>query len=142
MISDQVRTGFDKAPHRSLFRTLGLTDKELSRPLIAVVSAKSDIIPGHMHLDQIAEAVKAGVYAAGGSSSEHQRIYHGGTAGKASWLSKTAGQCDSHRNRYAEFRTGNLSGSYQFCISADGRNPRSDEKHEERDGNQHRTAKR
>ena len=67
MISDQVKTGFDKAPHRSLFRALGLTDEELSRPLIAVVSAKSDIIPGHMHLDQIAEAVKAGVYAAGGT---------------------------------------------------------------------------
>jgi len=67
MISYQVKTGFDKAPHRSLFRALGLTDEELSRPLIAVVSAKSDIIPGHMHLDQIAEAVKAGVYAAGGT---------------------------------------------------------------------------
>lgn len=67
MISDQVKNGFDKAPHRSLFRALGLTDEDLSRPLIAVVSAKSDIIPGHMHLDQIAEAVKAGVYAAGGT---------------------------------------------------------------------------
>ena len=67
MISDQVKTGFDKAPHRSLFNALGFTDEELSKPLIAVVSAKSDIIPGHMHLDQIAEAVKAGVYAAGGT---------------------------------------------------------------------------
>ncbi len=67
MISDQVKTGFDKAPHRSLFYALGLTDEELSKPLIAVVSAKSDIIPGHMHLDKIAEAVKAGVYAAGGT---------------------------------------------------------------------------
>ena len=67
MISDQVKTGFDKAPHRSLFNALGLTDEELSKPLIAVVSAKSDIIPGHMHLDKIAEAVKAGVYAAGGT---------------------------------------------------------------------------
>ncbi|MBQ3802923.1 MAG: dihydroxy-acid dehydratase [Oscillospiraceae bacterium] len=67
MISDNVKKGPDKAPHRSLFYALGLTDEELSKPLIAVVSAKSDIIPGHMHLDQIAEAVKAGVYAAGGT---------------------------------------------------------------------------
>ena len=67
MKSDSVKTGFDKAPHRSLFYAFGLTDEELRKPLIAVVSAKSDIIPGHMHLDKIAEAVKAGVYAAGGT---------------------------------------------------------------------------
>ena len=67
MLSDQVKTGPDKAPHRSLFNALGLTEEELSKPLIAVISAKSDIIPGHMHLDKIAEAVKAGVYAAGGT---------------------------------------------------------------------------
>ena len=67
MQSDSVKTGFDTAPHRSLFYALGLTDEELRKPLIAVVSAKSDIIPGHMHLDKIAEAVKAGVYAAGGT---------------------------------------------------------------------------
>ena len=70
MISDNVKKGPDKAPHRSLFNALGLTDEELSKPLIAVVSAKSDIIPGHMHLDKIAEAVKAGVYAAGGTPIE------------------------------------------------------------------------
>lgn len=67
MISDSVKAGVDKAPHRSLFYALGLTDEDLGKPLIAVVSAKSDIIPGHMHLDQIADAVKAGVYAAGGT---------------------------------------------------------------------------
>ena len=70
MISDKVKSGPDRAPHRSLFNALGLTEEELSRPLIAVVSAKSDIIPGHMHLDKIAEAVKAGVYAAGGMPIE------------------------------------------------------------------------
>lgn len=70
MISDKVKSGPDRAPHRSLFNALGLTEEELSRPLIAVVSAKSDIIPGHMHLDKIAEAVKAGVYAAGGTPIE------------------------------------------------------------------------
>ena len=67
MISDAVKKGPDRAPHRSLFNALGMTEEELSKPLIAVVSAKSDIIPGHMHLDKIAEAVKAGVYAAGGT---------------------------------------------------------------------------
>ena len=67
MISNQIKKGADRAPHRSLLYALGLTEEEMSRPLIAVVSAKSDIIPGHMHLDKIAEAVKAGVYAAGGT---------------------------------------------------------------------------
>ena len=67
MISDQIKTGVDRAPHRSLLYALGLTEEELSRPLIAVVSAQSDIIPGHVHLGKIAEAVKAGIYAAGGT---------------------------------------------------------------------------
>lgn len=58
---------FEKAPQRSLLKALGLTDKEISKPLIAVVCAKSDIIPGHTHLDKIAEAVKAGIYVAGGT---------------------------------------------------------------------------
>lgn len=59
--------GIEKAPQRSLYKALGMTDEELSKPLIAVISAKSDIVPGHMHLDRIAEAVKAGIYAAGGT---------------------------------------------------------------------------
>ena len=67
MVSDQIKKGADRAPHRSLLYALGLTEEEMARPLIAVVSAKSDIIPGHIHLDKIAEAVKAGVYAAGGT---------------------------------------------------------------------------
>ena len=67
MLSDQVTKGPDRAPHRSLFYAAGFTEKELQKPLIGVVSAKSDIIPGHMHLDKIAEAVKAGIYAAGGT---------------------------------------------------------------------------
>ena len=65
MISDQVTKGPDRAPHRSLFYAAGFTDEELKKPLIGVVSAQSDIIPGHTHLNQLAEAVKAGVYAAG-----------------------------------------------------------------------------
>lgn len=59
--------GFDKAPQRSLFKALGVTDAELEKPLIAIVCAHSEIVPGHTHLNSIAEAVKAGVYAAGGT---------------------------------------------------------------------------
>ena len=59
--------GIDKAPQRSLYKALGMSDEELSKPLIAVVSAKSEIVPGHLHLDRVADAVKAGIYAAGGT---------------------------------------------------------------------------
>ena len=67
MRSDQVTKGVDRAPHRSLFYAAGFTDEELQKPLIGVVSAQSDIIPGHTHLSKLADAVKAGVYAAGGT---------------------------------------------------------------------------
>jgi len=70
MISDRVKKGPDKTPHRSLFKAMGYTDEELSRPLIGVVNAKSEIIPGHIHLDNIAKAVKAGILAAGGTPIE------------------------------------------------------------------------
>ncbi len=56
MRSDQVKGGFAKAPHRSLFKAMGYTDEELSRPLIGVVNAQSEIVPGHIHLDTIAKA--------------------------------------------------------------------------------------
>lgn len=65
--SDKVVRGDACAPQRSLFYALGLTEEELSKPLIAVVSAHSEIVPGHIHLDKITEAVKAGVYMAGGT---------------------------------------------------------------------------
>ncbi|HIW02411.1 MAG TPA: dihydroxy-acid dehydratase, partial [Candidatus Protoclostridium stercorigallinarum] len=67
MMGKNLTQGIEKAPQRSLYKALGMTDEELSKPLIAVISAKSDIVPGHMHLDRIAEAVKAGIYAAGGT---------------------------------------------------------------------------
>ncbi len=70
MISDRVKKGPDKTPHRSLFKAMGYTDEELARPLIGVVNAKSEIIPGHIHLDNIAKAVKTGVLAAGGTPIE------------------------------------------------------------------------
>ncbi len=57
----------ERAPHRSLYKALGLTDAELAKPIIGVVSAYSEIVPGHMHLDKISDAVKAGIYAAGGT---------------------------------------------------------------------------
>ena len=74
MYSDVVKKGLEKTPHRSLMKALGLTDEEISRPLIGVVSAKNEIIPGHTHLDKIAEAVKAGVRIAGGTPIEFPAI--------------------------------------------------------------------
>ncbi|HPY62826.1 MAG TPA: dihydroxy-acid dehydratase, partial [Kiritimatiellia bacterium] len=66
-ISDQVLKGPERAPHRSLLYALGLSREEMNRPLIGVVSAFNEIIPGHIHLDKIADAVKAGVRMAGGT---------------------------------------------------------------------------
>jgi dihydroxy-acid dehydratase len=74
MRSDLAKKGLEKAPHRSLFKALGLTDEEMSRPLIGIVNSKNDIIPGHINLDKIAEAVKAGVRLAGGTPMEFQTI--------------------------------------------------------------------
>lgn len=74
MRSDLMKTGVDRIPHRTLFRALGLTDEELQRPMIGVVCAKNEIVPGHMHLDQIAEAVKAGIRMAGGTPIEFPAI--------------------------------------------------------------------
>jgi len=65
--SGQVTQGAERDPHRSLFYACGFTEEELSRPLIGVVSAYSEVVPGHIHLDKIAEAVKAGVRMAGGT---------------------------------------------------------------------------
>lgn len=67
MNSDQIKKGVDRAPNRSLLYALGLTEEEQNRPIIGVVSSYNEIVPGHMHLDKIAEAVKAGVRAAGGT---------------------------------------------------------------------------
>ena len=67
MRSDNVKKGAERAPNRSLFYAMGYTKEELERPLIGVVSAHSEIVPGHFHLDKIAEAVKAGIRMAGGT---------------------------------------------------------------------------
>lgn len=74
MRSDLMKKGVDRIPHRALFRALGLTQEELDRPIIGVVCAKNEIIPGHMHLDKIAEAVKAGIRLAGGTPVEFPAI--------------------------------------------------------------------
>ena len=65
--SDAIKRGLARAPHRSLLKADGLTDEELDRPLVAVVSAQNEVIPGHLHLQQIADAVKAGIRMAGGT---------------------------------------------------------------------------
>ena len=66
-MSKEKLGGCEHAPQRSLYKALGLSDAELDKPIIAVISAKSEIVPGHMHLDRISDAVKAGIYAAGGT---------------------------------------------------------------------------
>ena len=67
MRSDSVKTGTQQAPHRSLFNALGYTEEERKRPLIGIVSSYNEIVPGHMNLDKITEAVKLGVAMAGGT---------------------------------------------------------------------------
>lgn len=74
MISDSVKKGLEKAPHRSLFKALGLLDEEMNRPLVGIVNSANEIIPGHIHLDKIVEAVKAGVRLAGGTPLEFSTI--------------------------------------------------------------------
>ena len=67
MRSDSIKKGLARAPHRSLLKADGLTDEELERPLVSVISSQNEIIPGHIHLQSIADAVKAGVRMAGGT---------------------------------------------------------------------------
>ncbi len=74
MRSNLVKQGFERAPHRSLFYANGLTPEELNRPIIGIANAYNEIVPGHTHLDKIAEAVKAGVRLAGGTPLEFNVI--------------------------------------------------------------------
>ena len=66
MKSDNVKVGYSQAPHRSLFNALGFTEEEMGKPLVGIVSSYNEIVPGHMNLDKIVEAVKLGVAEAGG----------------------------------------------------------------------------
>ena len=74
MRSDRVKQGEERAPHRSLFKAMGYTDEELGRPLVGIVNAKNEIIPGHIHLGTIADAAKAGVRSSGGTPIEFPSI--------------------------------------------------------------------
>ncbi|HHY70795.1 MAG TPA: dihydroxy-acid dehydratase, partial [Thermoanaerobacterales bacterium] len=74
MISDRVKKGTMRAPHRSLFYAMGYTKEELNRPLIGIVNAQNEIIPGHFHLNTIAQAAKIGVSMAGGTPMEFPAI--------------------------------------------------------------------
>ncbi|TBV80110.1 MAG: dihydroxy-acid dehydratase [Desulfobulbaceae bacterium] len=67
MRSDAMRKGLERAPHRSLLKAMGYTDEEIRRPLVGIAHAHNEIIPGHIHLDRIVEAVKTGVRMAGGT---------------------------------------------------------------------------
>ena len=74
MRSDEMKKGLERAPHRSLFKALGLTDEEIERPMIGIANSANDVIPGHLHLDQISNAVKAGIRVAGGTPFEFSTI--------------------------------------------------------------------
>jgi len=74
MRSNQMKAGVTRIPQRSLFKALGLTDEEIRRPMIGIVNAQNDIIPGHLHLNDIVEAVKAGVRIAGGTPFQFPSI--------------------------------------------------------------------
>ena len=74
MRSDLMKKGKERAPHRSLFKATGLTDEELSKPIIGIANSFTEAIPGHIHLDKLVEAVKAGIRMAGGTPVEFNTI--------------------------------------------------------------------
>jgi dihydroxy-acid dehydratase len=74
MRSDLMKAGVERAPHRSLFKASGLTDEELSRPMIGIACSSTDIVPGHVHLDRILEAVQTGIRIAGGTPLKFHTI--------------------------------------------------------------------
>ena len=74
MRSDNIKKGLERAPHRSLLKAVGLTDEEMDLPFIGVVNSWNEVVPGHIHLDKLAEAVKAGIRMAGGVPFEFNTI--------------------------------------------------------------------
>ncbi|MDR0435061.1 MAG: dihydroxy-acid dehydratase [Gracilibacteraceae bacterium] len=74
MNSDEIKTGIDKAPHRAILKALGLTKRETGQPFVGVVNSFNELVPGHIHLRQVAEAVKAGVRMGGGTPLEFPAI--------------------------------------------------------------------
>ena len=74
MRSDRMKKGLERAPHRSLFKALGLTDREIQQPMIGIANSANELIPGHLHLQQLSDAVKAGIRMAGGTPLEFYTI--------------------------------------------------------------------
>ncbi|MCX9009831.1 MAG: dihydroxy-acid dehydratase [Candidatus Methanoperedens sp.] len=74
MRSDNIKKGLERAPHRSLLKAVGLTDEEMELPFIGVINSWNEVVPGHIHLDKLAEAVKAGIRMAGGVPFEFNTI--------------------------------------------------------------------
>ena len=74
MKSNLIKRGIERAPHRALLRAVGCTEKELEQPFVGVINSFSEIVPGHIHLRAIAEAVKMGVHQAGGTPFEVNTI--------------------------------------------------------------------
>jgi dihydroxy-acid dehydratase len=74
MRSDLMKKGFERAPHRSLFKAMGYTDREIAQPMIGVVNSYNEIVPGHIHLNIITQDVKAGIRLAGGTPIEFPAI--------------------------------------------------------------------
>ena len=74
MRSERAKCGLERAPHRSLFKAMGYTDEELRRPLVGIANSFNEIIPGHIHLNELVKAVKDGVRMAGGVPVEFNTI--------------------------------------------------------------------
>lgn len=74
MRSDAMKKGIERAPHRSLFKAMGYTNEEIARPLVGIANSANEIVPGHIHLDMIVKAVKAGIRMAGGTPIEFSTI--------------------------------------------------------------------
>ena len=74
MNSDNIKKGVERAPHRSLLKAGGLSDRDINKPIIGVVNSFNEIVPGHIHLNQIARAVKDGILSAGGTPREFNTI--------------------------------------------------------------------
>lgn len=74
MRSDQIKKGFERAPHRALLKATGLKDEDFSKPFIAIVNSYVDIVPGHIHLQEFGQRIKQAVRAAGGVPFEFNTI--------------------------------------------------------------------
>lgn len=98
MKSDCVRKGTEGAPKRALFHALGMTEEELNRPLVGIVNSYNEIVPGHMNLDKITEAVKIGVAMGGGTpvvfpAIARVRRYRYGASGDEIFLGHPGSDC-------------------------------------------------